>query len=56
MEPRFIIFVETVTGEIIRAFTWCRDAASGIERARRDAREFDVIPAHIWAESVEVSV
>jgi hypothetical protein len=56
MEPRFIIFVETVTGEIIRAFTWCRDAASGIERARRDAREFDVIPTRIWAESVEETV
>lgn len=55
MEPRFIIFVETVTGEIIRAFTWCRDAASGVERARRDAGEFGVTPARIWAESVEVT-
>jgi hypothetical protein len=53
MEPRFVIFVETVTGEIIRAFTWCRDAASGIERARRDARDFDVVPVRVWAESVE---
>ena len=53
MEPRFVIFVETITGEIIRAFTWCRDAASGIERARRDALDFDVIPARIWAEPVE---
>jgi hypothetical protein len=53
MEPRFVIFVETLNGEIIRAFTWCRDAASGIERARRDATEFDVTPAHIWAEPVK---
>jgi hypothetical protein len=52
MEPRFIIFVETVTGEIIEAFTWCRDEMSGIERARRDAREFRVTPARIWAEPV----
>lgn len=54
MEPRFIIFVETVTGEIIRAFTWCRDRASGIERARRDASDFGVTPARIWAEPVEI--
>lgn len=53
MEPRFIIFVETVTGDIIRAFTWCRDRTSGIERARADAREFGVTPARIWAEPVE---
>jgi hypothetical protein len=53
MEPRFIIFVETVTGDIIRAFTWCRDRASGIEHARADARDFGVTPARIWAEPVE---
>lgn len=54
MEPRFVIFVETVSGEIIRAFTWCRDELSGIERARRDARDFNVTPARIWAEPVEL--
>lgn len=55
MEPRFIIFVETVTGEIIRAFTWCRDRTSGIERGRRDAREFGINVARVWAESVEIN-
>lgn len=50
--PRFIIFVETITGDIIRAFTWCRDEASGIRRAEIQAREFDVVPARIWAEPV----
>lgn len=49
----FVIFVETVTGEVIRAFTWCRDELSGIERARRDAQEFGVTPIRIWAEPVE---
>ncbi len=53
MEPRFVIFVETVTGEIIRAFTWCRDRASGIERAKKDAKEFGVTPVRIWAESID---
>ena len=52
-QPTFVIFVETVTGDIIRAFTWCRDELSGIERARRDARDFGVTPARIWAEPVE---
>lgn len=54
MEPRFVIFVETTAGEIIRAFTWTRDPASGIERARYDAREFGVTPVRIWAEPVEL--
>ena len=48
----FVVFVETVTGDIIRAFTWCRDEPSGIERARRDARDFGVTPARIWTEPV----
>jgi hypothetical protein len=52
MHPRFIIFVETVTGEIIRAFTWCQDEMSGIERARRDARDFGVETVRVWAEPV----
>lgn len=54
MEPRFVIFVETVTGEIIKAFTWCRDAASGINRAERDAKDFGVVAARIWAEPVNL--
>lgn len=52
-KPTFVIFVETVSGDIIRAFTWCRDELSGIERARRDASNFSVAPARIWAEPVE---
>jgi hypothetical protein len=52
MEPRFVIFVETITGEIVRAFTWCRDRASGIERAKHDAKQFGVTPVNVWAESI----
>jgi len=53
--PQFVIFVETTTGQIIRAFTWCRDEASGIARARRDAVEFGHTPARIWTERVIVA-
>lgn len=56
MEPRFVIFVETITGEVIRAFTWCRDKASGIERAKRDAKEFGVTSVKIWAEPINEGV
>jgi hypothetical protein len=52
MEPRFVIFVETVTGEIVRAFTWCRDEISGIERARRDAELFGANTVRVWAEPI----
>lgn len=55
MKPTFIIFVETITGETIEAFTWCRDKASGIERARKEAPEFGVTPVRIWAEPVTVA-
>ena len=56
MEPQFVIIVETVTGEIIRAFTWCRDKASGIERAKRDAKDFGFNPVNIWAEPIDNGV
>lgn len=56
LKPTFIIFVETVTGETIKAFTWCRDAASGIERAKRDAELFGVKPGRVWAQPVCVGV
>jgi hypothetical protein len=56
LTPRFVIFVETVTGEIIRAFTWCRDEASGIARARRDAKDFGVKAARVWAEPIILEV
>jgi hypothetical protein len=56
MEPRFVIFVETAAGEIVRAFTWCRDEASGIARARKDCIEFGYgSPTRVWAEKIEVS-
>ena len=56
LAPRFVIFVETATGEIIRAFTWCRDEASGIARARRDAVEFGHgVPTRVWAQPINVA-
>lgn len=55
MEPKFVIFVETAAGETIRAFTWCRDEKSGIERAKRDAVEFGVTAVRVWAEPVVVT-
>lgn len=53
MEPQFVIFVETITGEIIRAFTWCRDSISGIERAKKDAELFNVVAINVWAEPIK---
>lgn len=50
MIPRFVIFVETVNGDVIRAFTWCKDALSGIARAEKDAKDFGVSSVKIWAE------
>lgn len=55
IKPEYVIFVETVTGEIIRAFTWCRDEQSGIARARREAVEFGHTPVRVWAEKIETA-
>ena len=55
LTPQFVIFVETTAGDVIRAFTWRRDEASGIERGRRDAIEFGYNPARVWAEPVTVA-
>jgi hypothetical protein len=52
MTPRFIILVETITGDVLEAFTWTRDAQSGIDRARREAVEFKQVPVRVWAEPV----
>lgn len=55
LAPQFVIFIETATGDVIRAFTWCRDEASGLARGRRDAIEFGYNPVRVWAEPVTVA-
>jgi hypothetical protein len=55
MTPQFIIFVETAAGQIISAFTWCRDEASGVARGRRDAVEFGHCPIRVWAQPISVA-
>jgi hypothetical protein len=56
MTPQFVIFVETAAGNIIRAFTWCRDEASGLARARRDCIDFGYgCPTRVWAQPIDVA-
>lgn len=55
LAPQFVIFIENATGEVVRAFTWCRDEASGLARARRDAIEFGYSPTRVWAKPVNVA-
>jgi hypothetical protein len=47
---RYIIYVQLITGEVIRAFTWLGLPAMGIMRARQDAaaRGYDGV-AKAWA-------
>ena len=40
IQPKFVIWIELITGDVIKAFTWCRDVESGIERARNEAKTF----------------
>lgn len=55
MDPTYVIYVESETGEIIRAFTWCKGKEEGIARAHRDAAEFGVKPVRVWADPIEKS-
>jgi hypothetical protein len=52
MNNKYLIFVETITGEIIRAFTWTRDPQSGIDQARREAVSFGYSPLRVWAKRI----
>ena len=53
-KPTYIIYVETITGEVFEAFTWCRDKESGIARARQEAPEFGHNVVKIWAKPLEL--
>jgi len=49
MVPQYDIWVETDSGEIFLAFTWCRDRESGIARAVREAPNFGFKLRYAWA-------
>lgn len=49
---KFRIMVRLTNGLVIEAFTWTRDAKSGIERARREAKEFGFNASLVWAETI----
>lgn len=53
MKPTFVIFIETIEGDIIEAFTWCRGKAEGIARAKKEAVEFGHNAIRIWAKEVK---
>lgn len=46
----FILFGRKADGSVIELFRWCRDEASGLARAEREAREFGVDLSEVWAE------
>lgn len=52
MKPQYVIFVATAAGEIVRAFTWCRDLPSGIVRARQEAAARGYGVARVWGQPV----
>lgn len=49
MEPKFVILIELLTGEIVKAFTWTRDRESGILRARSEVAEsgYNIANIHV---------
>jgi hypothetical protein len=55
MIPQFVIYVQNREGEILRAFTWTRDARSGIERAKREENLYGQVPVEVWAAPVKVA-
>ena len=53
MEVKFTIFARKSNGEVFECFHWCRDAASGIARAKSDAVKFGIKVTDVWAVEVE---
>lgn len=53
IKPTYVIFVETIDGEIIEAFTWCRDEDSGIAKAREAMQNAGFTAVRVWAEPVK---
>ena len=49
MHKAIKILIEKRDGETIKAFTWCRDASSGIARAEKEAKEFGIEWVAIYA-------
>lgn len=52
MEVRFVIKARKASGEVFECFRWTRDAASGIERAKADAKAFGIECVEFWADAV----
>lgn len=48
----FAIKARKTDGSVFVCFTWTRDEASGIERAKRDAVKFGVECVEFWAEAI----
>ncbi len=46
---KYEIWVKTKDGREVQAFNWTRDANSGIERAKIDAKEFAIKIIDAWA-------
>jgi hypothetical protein len=49
MEVTFKIWARRVDGSEFECFAWCRDAASGIARAWREAPKFGEKLVSVWA-------
>lgn len=56
MIDAYQIFVETLTGDIVKAFTWMRDKQSGIAKGKQEARERNIGVARVWAEPIKMPV
>ena len=52
MEPKFVILIELLTGEIVKAFTWTRDRESGLLRARSEVAESGYNIANIQVKKI----
>lgn len=45
----FTLFGRKADGSVVELFRWCRDEASGLARAAREAKAFGLTLTEIWA-------
>jgi hypothetical protein len=52
----FMIYVENLEGDIVRAMTWTSRKEDGIARARLDAKTNKIAVKRIWAETINTKI
>lgn len=52
----WMIFVETLRGDVIRAVTWSGNIIEGMKNIKNNMSRTDRLRYHVWAEPINASI